>query len=55
MGHHYGYVSEQLINGELLPRRRRRREGRLDKTARISTAEGMRSRPVPGDSGGTRR
>lgn len=51
MGHPYGYVSEQLINGELLPRRRNRTR-RLDGTGRKSTVQGMRSLPSPGDSDG---
>jgi len=54
MGHHYGYVSEQLINGELIPRRRRRTRP-PDGIAPISTVQGMRSRPGRGDSGWVRR
>jgi len=54
MGHHYGYVSEQLITGELIPRRRRRTRP-PDGTVPKLTVQGMRSRPVRGDSGWVRR
>ncbi|WP_244928003.1 aminotransferase class V-fold PLP-dependent enzyme [Nocardioides sp. W7] len=39
MGHHYGYVSERLISGGLLPQRRRER--RPDATAAVPAIEGL--------------
>ncbi|MFC7496906.1 MULTISPECIES: aminotransferase class V-fold PLP-dependent enzyme [unclassified Nocardioides] len=42
MGHHYGYVSEQLITGGLLPRRRERRRTRQSyDPAAGSAADGL--------------